>query len=164
MYCHLLSVDWLQCLLKFLSRSKIVPAVSSAGDILSTTERLSDTFSPALWTFLCLFDVFAPLDQNTPRRQECTALVNSYSILCGFDTPQALCVCSTCSIFMAGTCILPVAHGSWDDTHIETLNFTSSVVLTMKMNSWWTPISVIILFPGSNLKVIVLKPWDITSN
>lgn len=52
---------------------------------------------------------------------------------------------------MSGTCLLPGAHSSWDDIHVGTLSFTSSVVLAMKMNSWWTAIGVIILFPGSNL-------------
>ena len=83
--------------------------------------------------------------------------------ICGFHWPITVLIdtrhsalfsvkgCLPCIIFMEGTCLLEVTCGSWDDFHLWTVDFTSSVVLTMKMNIWWTPISVIIPFPGGNL-------------
>lgn len=64
--------------------------------------------------------------------------------------PSIPCLCSVQGCLPYILVLLKITFGSWKGSPLWTLNFTSSVVLTRKMTIWWTPISVIILFPGSN--------------
>lgn len=156
--------------------SHLIPTVSSAWNIFSPTlnimsskgHRLNGMFIKMISASHSTVDIFVMIGCLTPPGIKCSedrdvplwlTLKVSWS-----DTCHAPCICPTGSIFMAGTCLLPVAHGSWDDILIWTLNSPPQLCLLWRWIDGELQLVQLFRFQAVTLIAIVLEPWDITSN